>query len=128
MKIATLIARIILGLIFLVFGLNGFLQFLPQPAMPQEAISFFGGLAATGYMLPLLFGTQIVGGALMLVGSVPLGLVILAPIIVNIVAFHVFLTPGGLPLAIVVSALAVFLAWRHQGSYGPLFVPSRCGE
>jgi uncharacterized membrane protein YphA (DoxX/SURF4 family) len=128
MKIATLIARIILGLIFVVFGLNGFLQFLPQPAMPQEAISFFGGLAATGYTLPLLFGTQIVGGALMLVGMVPLGLVILAPIIVNIVAFHVFLAPGGLPLAIVVSALAVFLAWRHRGSYGPLFVPSRCGE
>jgi uncharacterized membrane protein YphA (DoxX/SURF4 family) len=128
MKIGTLIARIVLGLIFLAFGLNGFLQFLPQPAMPEGAISFFGGLAATGYMLPLLFATQIVGGVLILVGMVPLGLVILAPIIVNIVAFHVFLAPGGLPLAIVVSALAVFLAWRRRGSYGPLFVHSGSGE
>jgi uncharacterized membrane protein YphA (DoxX/SURF4 family) len=128
MTIATLIARIVLALIFLVFGLNGFLQFLPQPAMPQGAISFFGGLAGTGYMLPLLFATQIVGGALLLVGMVPLALVFLAPVIVNIVAFHVFLAPDGLPLAIVVTALAVFLAWRHWGVLRPLCVPTGSGE
>jgi uncharacterized membrane protein YphA (DoxX/SURF4 family) len=124
MKTAALIARIVLGFIFLVFGLNGFLQFLPQPAMPEGAVSFFGALAASRYMLPLLFATQIVGGALVLVGMVPLGLVILAPVIVNIVAFHVFLAPDGLPLATVVCLVAVFLAWRHRGSYGTLFVPA----
>jgi uncharacterized membrane protein YphA (DoxX/SURF4 family) len=123
MKTAALIARMALGFVFLVFGLNGFLQFLPQPAMPQGAVSFLGALAASGYMLPLLFAAQIVGGALVLVGMVPLGLVILAPVIVNIVAFHVFLAPDGLPLATVVCAVALFLAWRHRESYGPLFVP-----
>jgi uncharacterized membrane protein YphA (DoxX/SURF4 family) len=121
MKTAILIARILLGLIFVMFGLNGFLQFLPQPAMPQPAIAFFGGLAASGYMLPLLFATQVLGGTLLLLGMVPLGVVILAPVIVNIVAFHVFLAPGGLLLAVVVASLALFLAWTHREAYRPLF-------
>jgi len=121
MKTAVLIARILLGIIFVVFGLNGFLPFLPQPEMPQAAIAFFGALAASGFMLPTLFATQLVGGALLLLGMVPLGVVILAPVIVHIVEFHVFLAPGGLPLAIVVAALALFLAWTHRWTYRPLF-------
>jgi len=121
MKTAVLIARILLGVIFVVFGLNGFLPFLPQPEMPQAAIAFFGALAASGFMLPTLFATQIVGGALLLLGMVPLGIVILAPVIVHIVEFHVFLAPGGLPLAIVVAALALFLAWTYRWTYRPLF-------
>jgi len=121
MKTAILIARILLGLIFVVFGLNGFLQFLPQPAMPQPAIAFFGALASSGYVLPLLFATQLGGGTLLLLGMVPLGVVILAPVIVNIVAFHVFLAPGGLPLAVVVACLALLLAWTHRAAYRPLF-------
>jgi uncharacterized membrane protein YphA (DoxX/SURF4 family) len=124
MKTAVLIARVLLGVIFVVFGLNGFLQFLPQPAMPQGAIAFFGALAASGFMLPLLFGSQLLGGALVLLGMVPLGLVILAPVIVHIVAFHVFLAPGGLPFAVVVASLALFLAWAHRGAYRPLFATS----
>ncbi|HME71644.1 MAG TPA: DoxX family protein [Myxococcota bacterium] len=121
MKALTLTARILLGLIFVVFGLNGFLHFLPQPPMPNAAKSFFGGLAATGYMLPLLFATQVLGGALLLLGMVPLALLILAPVIVNIVAFHIFLAPDGLPLAIVVAALELLLAWVHHEVYAPLF-------
>jgi uncharacterized membrane protein YphA (DoxX/SURF4 family) len=124
MKTAVLIARVLLGVIFVVFGLNGFLQFLPQPAMPQAAIAFFGALAASGFMLPLLFASQVVGGALLLFGMVPLGLVILAPVIVHIVLFHVFLAPGGLPFAVVVASLALFLAWAHRGAYRPLFATS----
>ena len=124
MKTAVLIARILLGVIFVVFGLNGFLQFLPQPEMPQAAIAFFGGLAASGFMLPTLFATQVVGGALLLLGMVPLGVVILAPVIVHIVEFHVFLAPAGLPLALVVAALELFLAWTHRWAYRPLFAPS----
>jgi hypothetical protein len=69
MKTAVVIARTLLGIIFVVFGLNGFLQFLPQPEMPQAAIAFFGGLAASGFMLPTLFATQLVGGALLLLSS-----------------------------------------------------------
>jgi uncharacterized membrane protein YphA (DoxX/SURF4 family) len=121
MRALTLTARILLGLIFVVFGLNGFLQFLPQPPMPDAAKSFFGGLAATGYMLPLLFGAQVLGGALVILGLVPLGLLILAPVIVNIIAFHVFLAPEGLPLAILVAALELFLAWADRKVYAPLF-------
>jgi uncharacterized membrane protein YphA (DoxX/SURF4 family) len=124
MKTAVLIARILLGIIFLVFGLNGFLHFLPQPEMPQAAVAFFGALAATGFMLPTLFATQVVGGALLLLGLVPLGVVILTPVIVHIVEFHVFLAPGGLPLAIVVAALGLFLAWTHRAAYRPLFAAS----
>ena len=121
MKTATLIARVLLGLIFVVFGLNGFLHFIQQPEMPQAAIAFFGGLAAAGYMLPLLFGTQVVGGALLLVGMVPLGLLLLAPVIVNIVGFHLFVAPDGLGVALVVAALETFLAWAHRDAFRPLF-------
>ena len=124
MKTAGLIARILLGTIFVVFGLNGFLQFLPQPEMPPAAVAFFGGLAASGFMLPTLFATQVVGGVLLLLGMVPLGVVVLTPVIVHIVEFHVFLAPGGLPLAIVVATLAMFLAWTHRAAYRPLFAAS----
>jgi hypothetical protein len=124
MKTAVVIARTLLGIIFVVFGLNGFLHFLPQPEMPPAAGAFFGALAATGFMLPTLFATQVVGGTLVLLGMVPLGLVILAPVIVHIVEFHVFLAPAGLPLAVVVAALALFLAWIHRAAYRPLFAAS----
>jgi len=121
MKTATLIARILLGLIFVVFGSNGFLHFIPQPPMPERAATFFGGLAATGFMLPLLFATQVLGGVLVLAGLVPLGVLVLTPVIVNIVGFHVFVVREGLGIAIAVAALAVFLAWAHRAAYRPLF-------
>jgi hypothetical protein len=124
MKQTALAVRILLGSIFLIFGLNGFLQFIPQFAMPEGAIAFFGALAKTGYMLPLLFAAQIIGGVLLLAGMVPLALVILAPIVVNIVAFHLFLAPGGLPLAIVVAAASLFLAYAYRKSYEPLLSTS----
>lgn len=122
MKTVTMVVRILLGLVFTVFGLNGFLHFIPNQPMPQPAIDFFGALAATGYMIRIIFFAQLVGGVLLLTGvAVPLGLIILAPIIVNIFFFHLFLAPGGLPLAFVVVALEVFLAWRYQNSFAPLF-------
>ena len=122
MRIVTIVLRSLLGLIFVVFGLNGFLHFLPNPPMPQGAVQFFGALAATGYMVPLIFTAQVVGGALLLTGKmVPLALVILAPVIVNIVCFHLYLAPSGLPVAIVVAAIAAFLAWQHRAAFAPLF-------
>ena len=125
MKTAILAARVLLGTIFVVFGLNGFLQFLPQPAMPEPAIAFFGALAATGYMLPQLFAWQVIGGALVLSGRVALGVLLLTPVIINIVGFHVFLAPGGLGLALVVAALGLFLAWTHRDAYRSLFVDGK---
>src|SRR5439155_116898 len=80
--------------------------------------------AADGVVLPTLFATQLVGGALLLLGMVPLGVVILAPVIVHIVEFHVFLAPAGLPLAVLVATLAMFLAWTHRPAYRPLFAAS----
>ena len=121
MNVAIVTARILLGSIFVVFGLNGFLHFLPQPPVPEAAGAFFGALAATGYMLPLVFGAQLVGGGLVLAGMVPLGVAILAPVIVNIVFFHLFLAPAGLGPAVVVTVLALFLAWAHRDAYGALF-------
>jgi uncharacterized membrane protein YphA (DoxX/SURF4 family) len=121
-RIATLIVRILLGLAFIIFGLNGFAHFLPNPAMPTAAVQFFGALFATGYMIPLLFATQVIGGILLLIGVfIPFALVILAPIIVNIFFFHLLLAPEGLPLAIIVVIFELFLAWRHSAAFAPLF-------
>jgi uncharacterized membrane protein YphA (DoxX/SURF4 family) len=92
------IARILMGIMFFVFGLNGFLNFIPRPnaPMPEVAVTFMGALTKTGYMLPLIFGTQVIVGALLLSNRfVPLALALalIAPVIVNIVAFHAFVAP-----------------------------------
>jgi len=118
----TLIARVLMGLIFFVFGLNGFLHFIPQPkTMPDGAMAFFGALMNTHYMLPLIMGTQVVCGALLLANRfVPLALALIAPVIVNIVAFHAFLEPAGLPMAAVVLALELYLAWAYRRAFKPM--------
>ena len=106
---------------FLVFGLNGFLHFIPNMAMPEPVVTFFAALAATAYMLPLLFTAQIVGGILLLAGIyVSLGLALLAPVIVNIFFFHLFLAASGLLIAIVVVALEMFLVWRYRDAFGTM--------
>jgi len=115
-----------MGLVFFVFGLNGFLHFIPNPPPPQAAREFFGALFATGYMLKLIFGTQAIGGALLLLGvAVPFALTILAPIIVNIIAFHIYLSPdpGAMAPGLLVAALEVFLAWYYRAAFAPLFNP-----
>ena len=111
-------ARILLGLVFFVFGLNGFFHFLPKPPMSGPPADFAGALLATGYMFPLLKGTEVIGGALLLSGRfVPLALTLLAPVIVNIVAFHLFLAPSGLAIPIVVLGLELFLAWSYWNAF-----------
>jgi hypothetical protein len=112
-KSAT-VARLMLGTIFFVFGLNGFLQFLPQPPMPEAAGAFLGGLAGSGYFFPLLKGTEVLAGLALLSNRwVPLALTVLAPITVNILLFHLVLAPApGLPLVIIAAQL--YLAWVHR--------------
>jgi uncharacterized membrane protein YphA (DoxX/SURF4 family) len=118
----TVGARVLLGLIFTVFGLNGFLHFLPMQAMDGPAGAFAGALAATGYMFPLIKVTEIVAGVLLLVGRLPaFALLLLAPIVVNIVAFHAFLAPAGLGLGLVVTALGIFLARQYWTAFSPVF-------
>jgi putative oxidoreductase len=121
MKIVTIIARVLLGLIFVVFGLNGFLHFIPMPPPDESTVSKFSEiLMGTGYMTPV-FLCQIVGGLLVLLGFfVPLGLTILTPVIVNILLVHALMAPSGLPMAILVAALDFFLIWRYWGNFAGL--------
>jgi len=116
-----IVARVLLGAVFLVFGLNGFLHFLPQPPAPQPAMAFAGALAASGYLFPLLKATEVVAGALLLLGFVPIALTLLAPIVVNIVAFHLFLAPGNYAVVGLVLAAEIYLAIVHRAAFAPLF-------
>jgi uncharacterized membrane protein YphA (DoxX/SURF4 family) len=120
-RLAPTASRILLGLVFFVFGLNGFLQFMPQPPMPEKAGMFLGALAATGYMFPLIKGVEVVAGALLLSNRfVPLALAVIAPSVVNIVLFHAVLAPGGLAIALMVLALEVFTAWSYRDAYASM--------
>jgi uncharacterized membrane protein YphA (DoxX/SURF4 family) len=118
---ATAFVQRVLGFVFLAFGLNGFVHFIPHLKMGNPALEFFIGVAATGYLLPLLYITQATAGALLLVGLfVPLALAILAPIIVNILLFHLFLAPQGIPLALMLVAFEVSLAWAYRDAFAPM--------
>jgi hypothetical protein len=114
--------RILLGLTFFVFGLNGFLNFLPQQSnIPDGALAFAGALLKTGYMFPLLKSTEVIAGALLLSNRfVPLALTLLAPIVVNIFAFHAMLAPAGVGLAAVIAALEVYLTCAHREAFRPI--------
>jgi len=118
MNKAKLVARVILGLIFVVFGLNGFLGFLPMPPLPEEAGKLMGAFAAAGYMFPMIKGLEVIVGILLLANLfVPLALILLAPITVNILLFHGVLAPAGMALPLVILVLHLFLAYAHKESY-----------
>ena len=123
MKIATLIARLLLGLIFVVFGLNGFLNFLNMGPLPSGlAGQFIIALAASHYFW-VIAGLQVVGGVLLLINRfVPLALVLLGPVIVNIISYHVFLNPSGIALAIVVTILWFIVFYGHRQHFSGIFV------
>jgi uncharacterized membrane protein YphA (DoxX/SURF4 family) len=119
MKIVTLIARLLLGLVFTVFGLNGFLGFLNMGPLPSGAAGQFIGALVVSHYFWVVAALQIAGGVLLLAGRyVPLALVLLGPVIVNILLYHVFLNPTGFAPGIVVSVLwlVVFYAKRHNFS------------
>lgn len=123
-RIIPVVVRWLLGLPLVVFGLNLFLNFIPQPETPLPALAavFVGALAASGYMMPLIGVTQLVVGVLLLANRcVPLALLLFAPFIVNSIAFHVFLEPKGLPPACVFLALHLYLAWVYRAAWRPLF-------
>jgi len=123
MKIITLIARILLGLICVVFGLNGFLNFLSMGPMPTGlAGQFIGALAASHYFW-VVAAVQVVGGALLLVNRfVPLALVLLGPIIVNIISYHVFLNHTGAGPAALVTVLWLILFYGNRQHFSGIFV------
>ena len=114
-------ARLFLGLVFTVFGLNFFLHFLPMPPAPPRAAAFAGALFASGYLFPLLKATEVAAGLLLLGGLlVPLSLAVLAPIIVNVIGFHLFLEPSGLPIPLALLAAELYLAWSYRSAFAPM--------
>jgi len=125
MRLVVTVARVLFGLLFLVFGLNFFFHFMPMPPMSGPPAAFMGALFATGYMFPLIKVTEIVAGILLISGRfVPLGLLLLAPILVNIAAFHIFLTPGEVGMSAVLVAIEAFLAWSYRDSFRGVLNPS----
>jgi uncharacterized membrane protein YphA (DoxX/SURF4 family) len=121
MRIAGLVARYLLGLIFLVFGANGFLHFIPMPPPTGVAGQFMGALFVS-HVLVVVFLLELIPAILLLVGRyVPLALVVLGPVIVNIVLFHAFMAPSGLPLATVVVILWLLTAWSVRWAFEGIF-------
>jgi uncharacterized membrane protein YphA (DoxX/SURF4 family) len=126
MKVATIIARVLLGLIFVVFGSNAFLHFLPMPPLPQGITGeYLHAFFASGYVYAI-GGLQVIGGLLLLIGRfVPLGLTILGAIIVNIWLFHILMAPelGGMVPALIVLILEVFLVLRYREAFRGIVTP-----
>jgi putative oxidoreductase len=125
MKYVIVIVRVLLGLMFVVFGSNAFFKFMgPPPEMPGPAGAFINALIGSGYMYAIAV-LQVLGGLCLLLGArfVPLGLTLLGPIIVNIVLFHLFLEPSGLPMALITAALSLFLLWIYRFKFPAIFQP-----
>jgi uncharacterized membrane protein YphA (DoxX/SURF4 family) len=118
MKFAIIGARVLLGVIFVVFGLNGFFKFIPVPEMTEAAGSLMGALLATGYFMMVVKAVEVVAGLMILTGRfLPLGLILLAPVSVHILLLHTFLDTAGLPMALFIIAAQLFLAWAYRESF-----------
>jgi putative oxidoreductase len=122
MKKVALVARILLGLIFLLFGLNGFLHFIPMPPPTGLAGQYFTVLFVSHYLV-LVFLVQVIGGILLLANRfVPLAIALLGPVLVNILMFHFLLAPAGLPLAVFTAALWLIVFFSVRQAFAGLFV------
>jgi uncharacterized membrane protein YphA (DoxX/SURF4 family) len=124
MNIASLIARILLGLLFVVFGLNGFLHFIPMGPMPAGPASQFLGALSESHYMTVVFALQLIPGILLLLNRyVSLALTVLGPVIVNIILFHAFMAPSGLPLAILAAILWFLTAYKVRSNFAGLLQP-----
>ena len=124
MKIAALVARILLGLVFVMFGLNGIHPFMPMGPMPGGLAGQFVGAMIQSHYTLIVATLQVLGGALLLANRyVTLGLVILGPVIVNIFLFHALMEPKGLPLAVVVVLLWFVIAYQARRNLSGIFAP-----
>jgi uncharacterized membrane protein YphA (DoxX/SURF4 family) len=125
--ISTTIVRSLLGLIYVFFGLNFFLHFLPMPPPPAEpgaAEGFMGGLFQAGYFFPMVKGLEVLLGAFLLLNFfTPLALIILAPISLNILLFHAFLAPGNMAISILIVLLHIYVLWAYKKSYKTVLDP-----
>ena len=122
MKIAILVARILLGLLFLVFGLNGFLHFIPMAPPAGLAEQYMGALFLSHYLVAV-FLLQTIGGALLLANRfVPLAMVLLGPVLVNILLFHALMAPEGLPMALFATVLWALLFYAARRAFAGVLV------
>jgi len=122
MKIAVIIARVLMGLIFVFFGLNGFLQFIKAP-LPTGLAGQFLTVFFQSHWVLFVSGVQLLGGLLLLVNRyVPLALMLLGPVIVNIILYHLLLSSAAAQLAVVVTILWLFLFYRYRQYFSGLFV------
>lgn len=122
MKIVSTIARYLLGLTFTVFGLNGFLHFIPSPAFPPGyLLDFFTAIVGSGFYI-MVFGVQLICGILLLIDQyVPLAIVALAAVLLNILTFHATMNPQGFPTAIIAVILYFLTAWPIRAQFAPIF-------
>src|ERR1700690_3270008 len=128
MKYIFVIARVLVGLVFPGFGLNAFLHFFPSPPVPGLAGQFMGALLGSHYYV-IAFGTEIIGGAMLLSNRyVPLALALLGPVIVNILSFHVLLDSENIAPAIVVAVLWFLVFSQVRSAFAGLFVAKKAGS
>ena len=124
MKTTSTIARYLLGVVFLVFGLNGFLHFIPMPLPAGVAGQFFIALSVSHYFV-VVFLLEFVAAALLLAGRyVPVALSIIAPVLVNILCFHAFMAPSGLPMAVILAVLWLLASINVRSAFAGLFLKS----
>jgi putative oxidoreductase len=122
MKIAALIARILLGLLFFVFGLNGFLHFIPMGQMPTGDAGQFIGVMFHSHWIVFVSAIQVIGGALLLIGRyVPLALILLGPVIVNILVYHILMEPKGIVPGLVAAILWFIVAYSRRENLAGIF-------
>ncbi|OAB80288.1 DoxX family membrane protein [Cochleicola gelatinilyticus] len=119
----TKILRYLLGLGLLVFGLNKFIHFMPMPELPADASQFMSSLVATGYILPIVGALEVVIGLLLIFNKwVPFALLLLVPISINILLFHLFLDLSDIAGALLIAIINVVLIYKHWRIYRPLFI------
>ena len=116
-KIVVIIARLLLGVIFVVFGLNVYLHFIPMQAPTGVATEFLGAMASTHYLYVIGVFEVIPGLFLLFNRFVVLGLALQAPVIFNILVFHILMAPGGLLLAVIVALLWMLVFHQHRSAY-----------
>lgn len=123
MKIATIIVRVLLGLLLVFASGSYFLDLVPQPQLSGDMKTFTDGLNASGYIMPVVKAIELICGIAFIAGRfIPLTTIVIFPIAVNILGVHAFLAPEGLPIAIFVFVATIFLAYRHKEHYHSLLI------
>jgi putative oxidoreductase len=121
-KILAMIARILMGLAFLIFGLNGFLHFMPAPQMPDNDAGRFSGALIHSHYVLVVAALQVIGGAIMLIGRyIPFGLILLGPVIVNILLYHIFMDPKNIGPGLIAAICWFIVAYQRRADLAGIF-------